>query len=187
MNMLTRATDFARSPGDPRVLQAGPSVRPAADQAARGLGWFSMALGLTELFGASSLARFLGMEGKEGLIRAFGVREIVAGMTSLSTEKTLGLWSRVGGDALDIGVLLAAYRDDNEKKGNVGMALAVVTAVTLVDLIAALGSSATHARGSGEPRDYSHRSGFPQGVAAARGAHAAHGPATGTAFPGNAD
>ena len=41
----------------------------------RGLGWFSIALGLTELFGARRLTKALGMEGQEGLVRAFGARE----------------------------------------------------------------------------------------------------------------
>jgi hypothetical protein len=170
MNILTRASNFTRSPGDPKVIRSGPSVRPAADETARALGWFSIALGLTELLAPHALTRMLGMEGKENLVRAFGAREIAAGMTSLSTEKTAGLWSRVGGDVLDIATLLAAYRDDNPKKNNVGLALAAVIAITLVDLASANGVTVAHARGNQKPRDYSDRSGFPQGLESARGA-----------------
>jgi hypothetical protein len=112
----------------------------------------------------------LGMEGKETLLRAYGIREIAAGMTSLSTEKTAGLWSRVGGDALDIVTLLGAYREDNPKKQNVGLALAAVVAITLVDIASAQGSTATHRRSRRPPRDFSDRSGFPKGLNSAKGA-----------------
>jgi len=66
---------------------------------ARGLGWFSIALGVGELLGARSLARALGMRGSEGLIRSYGAREVLSGVLSLSIDKQAGLWSRVGGDA----------------------------------------------------------------------------------------
>jgi hypothetical protein len=170
MNILSRVSDFARSPADPKIVRAGPSVRPVADDMARGLGWFSMALGIAELVAPHAITRVLGMEGKEGLVRAFGAREIVAGMTSLSTEKTAGLWSRVGGDVLDIATLLTAYRDENPKKHNVGLALAAVVGITLIDLAASKSSSFTHARNRGPRRDYSDRSGFPQGLEAAKAA-----------------
>jgi hypothetical protein len=170
MNILPRVANLARSPGDPKIVEAGPSVRPGADDMAWALGWFSIALGVVELLAPQALARFLGMEGKEGLLRAYGVREIAAGMTSLSTEKAAGLWSRVAGDILDIATLLPAYSDDNPKKHNVGLALAAVVAITLVDLGSAKANKVTHARRRSEARDFSDRSGFPKGVDAARGA-----------------
>ena len=43
------------------------------------------------------------MEGHETLVRAFGAREIVSGIMSLSVDKNAGLWARVGGDGLDAG------------------------------------------------------------------------------------
>jgi hypothetical protein len=175
MNILSRFSDHARSPGDPKMIRVGPSARPASDEMARALGWFSIVLGIAELVAPHSITRMLGMEGKEGLVRAFGAREIVAGMTSLSTEKTAGLWSRVGGDLLDIVTLASAYRDDNPKKHNVGLALATVALITVIDLSSAKARTATHARGGGPYRDYSDRSGFPQGVGAARGSAATGG------------
>jgi hypothetical protein len=181
MTLLTSATDQARWPGDPKVIQIGPSARPVADQTARFLGWFSMVLGAAELSAAPSLARMLGAEGHENLIRAFGAREVAAGITSLSVDRTLGLWSRVGGDIMDIAALYAAYRDDNPRKSNVGLALAAVAAIALLDLVAAQGSAVTHGRGSQPPRDYSGRSGFPKGLISARGA--AKAPAAAEALP----
>ena len=172
MDVLTKFSDVARSPGDPTVIKSGPSSRGLSDSAARGLGWFSIALGLTELFGARQLTKALGMEGREGVVRAFGARELVHGMLCLSVDDKLGAWSRVGGDGLDIATLLAVYKDDNPKKHNVALALAAVAGVTLLDLATAQGLTVRHSPNRGEKRDYSDRGGFPKGLASARGAAA---------------
>lgn len=170
MTLTTRITDHARSPGDPKVLAAGPSSRGTSDRMVKRLGWFSLVLGLTELVAARQLTRALGIEGREGLVRAFGAREIAAGMACLSTQGTAGVWSRVGGDALDIGALLLALRG-NRKQGNVATALAVVAGVTLIDLAAGIALTKRHAR-TGTPRNYADRSGWPQGAQRSRGAAA---------------
>jgi hypothetical protein len=170
MSLTTRITDPARSPGDPKVLATGPSSRGTSDNMVKRLGWFSLALGLTELLATKRLTRALGVEGREGVVRAFGAREIAAGMACLGTQGTAGVWSRVGGDALDIGALLLALRG-NRKQGNVAWALAAVAGVTLVDIATGLALTKRHAR-TGTPRDYRDRSGWPQGAQRSRGAAA---------------
>jgi len=163
-------SNIARSEGDPKVLRSGLSSLTAPDRLGKALGWFSLGLGLVELLAPHRITRALGMEGQEALVRAYGAREIGSGMLSLSTEKNLGLWSRVGGDGIDIATLLTALRDDNPKKQNVTTALAMVAGITLLDLIAAQGTSARHSRNAGDRDIYRNRSGFPDGLAAARGA-----------------
>jgi hypothetical protein len=170
MNMLARVADVTRSPGDPKVLSSGPSSLGAADRLARSLGWFSIGLGVIELVGARQLARALGMRGLEGLIRGFGAREVAAGMASLSVDSKLGIASRVAGDGLDILTLLAAMRRDNPRRNNVELALLAVIGVTVLDVICWKGLNTRHARPTGPGRDYRDRSGFPKGLAAARGA-----------------
>ena len=172
MTLLARAAGIARSPGDPVVQSTGPSSLGAPDQLARGLGWFSFALGAVELLGARQLARALGMRGFEPLIRFYGAREIAAGMATLSVNPTPGVVSRIAGDAIDIVTLLAFLRRDNPQRHNVEVALAAVVGVTLLDILCQAGLSARHSRPSGPGRDFSNRSGFPSGVAAARGAAA---------------
>lgn len=169
MSLLTRAADYARYPGDPVVLRSGPSSRTSSDSTAKALGWFSIGLGLVELFGARHVTRALGVEGREGMVRAFGVREIAAGMTVLSTEQRTGLVSRIAGDVVDLVALAAAYRDDNPQKRNVGMAIAAVLGVTMLDIATAQTNIDRHRRGRGPIRDYSDRSGWPQGLRKARG------------------
>lgn len=108
------------------------------DAMARGLGWFSLGLGALELLAPRRLAEALGMEGREHVIQAFGAREVVAGLGCLSRNPpTNWVWGRVAGDALDIAALASYLTPDNPKRANVGVALAAVAGVTLLDVLTA--------------------------------------------------
>ena len=170
ISSITGLSNITRSEGDPKVLQSGPSSRGVPDSLAKGLGWFSLGLGLTELLAPRRITRALGMEGKEALVRAYGAREIGSGILSLSVDKKLGLWSRVAGDGLDIATVLTALRSDNPKRDNVVVALALLLGITAIDLIDAQATTVRHSRGAGRKRSYRNRSGFPRGVQASRGA-----------------
>ena len=76
----------------------------------------------------------------------------------------------MAGDGLDIAALMPAMRRDNPKRDNVGIALPAVLGVTLLDIIGAQGVTARHSRPRRRSRSYRDRTGFPQGVQAARGA-----------------
>src|SRR3954467_4892620 len=167
--MVEKFSNVARAQRDPRVISTGPSSFGASDRMARNLGWFSLALGALEIFAPERITRALGMEGQENLVRAYGFREVAAGMLSLSVEKKAGLWSRVAGDGLDIATLMPALRDDNPKKGNVAIALMMVAGITLLDIVAARQVGARHARQNGPRRMYYERTGYPKGLAASRG------------------
>ncbi|HYZ64958.1 MAG TPA: hypothetical protein VE650_21095 [Acetobacteraceae bacterium] len=167
---MTYISNMARSKGDPKVLRSGPSSLGPPDRLARALGWFSLALGLTELLAPRRLTHTLGMEGSEGLVRAYGAREIGSGVLSLSIEKDLGLWSRVAGDGLDLATLMAGLRPDNPKRDNVVIAIAMVVGITALDVLGAVGVKARHRRQGGSREQYRDRSGFPQGLEKSRGA-----------------
>ena len=66
-------SNIARSKGDPKITRSGPSSLGTSDRLAKALGWFSLGLGLTELLAPGRITRTLGLEGKEGVVRAFGV------------------------------------------------------------------------------------------------------------------
>jgi len=161
-------SNITRAKGDPKVLSTGPSSLSAADRLARNLGWLSLGLGATELLAPGALARWLGLYGRETRLRFFGLREVAAGVLTLSVDKQVGLWSRVAGDGLDILTVLPALSRYNPRRGNAALALAALVGVTLIDAAAAQATSAKHARGKGARRSYRDRSGFPNGVAAAR-------------------
>jgi hypothetical protein len=174
MTYISRLSDITRSKGDPKILRTGPSSLGGADRLARGLGWFSIGLGLTELLAPRAITRTLGLQGQEGLVRAFGVRELGHGMLSLSVDKRVGLWSRVAGDVLDIATVLPALSPGNRKRGNAELAFVMLLGVTVLDILGAQGVSVRHSRQRGRQRglsrSYADRSGFPQGADKARGA-----------------
>lgn len=147
------------------------SLTPA-DALVRGIGLFSIGLGMAELIAPGRIAKPLGLEGKENLLRAYGLREIGAGISTLSTDPQPALWSRVAGDVLDLATLALGARDKPDAiRRNAGMAMAAVAGITVLDALAA---TLMGKRGGvrAEPADYSDRSGFPGGVEAARGYYA---------------
>jgi uncharacterized membrane protein len=105
-----------------------------AQRLARALGWFSIGLGVTEITAPGTVARFAGINGNRGLVRALGVREIAHGIGILSRRKPVGwLWSRVFGDVIDLAVLGKAATSPDANKRRVAAAAAAVTGVTVLD------------------------------------------------------
>jgi hypothetical protein len=139
---------------------------------ARGLGWFSIGLGLTEVLAPRMLTRTLGMEGKEMLLRAYGVREIATGIGILSTnDPTPWVRGRVGGDVLGLATLATRREgdDDNLRRRNLGLALAAVAGVTALDVICARRLSIENRRARAQIPDYSDRTGMSRPAEAMRG------------------
>jgi hypothetical protein len=110
------------------------------------------------------------MKGNEALVRTYGAREIGSCILSLSIDRQAGLWTHVAGDGPDVATLKTAFRADNPKRQNVGIALAMVLGTTLLDVLGAQANSGRHRRQRGTQRKYLDRSGFPGGVEKARGA-----------------
>ncbi len=106
---------------------------------ARFLGWFSIGLGLTELFATDELADFLGTKRSTGIIRLFGLREIAAGVGILAQPRRLPfwLWARVAGDAMDLAALGLAAGPSNGQQTNVLASIGAVAGVTALDIYAA--------------------------------------------------
>jgi hypothetical protein len=143
--------------------------RRRLENTAVGLGWFSIALGTTELLFGDALARMMGMPKRSGVVRLFGVREIATGIGLLSAkDRQPWLWGRVAGDGLDM-ALLAANVDDNPRPGNLAMAIGAVAGATMLDAITAEGLAKCEVKDQKAQLDFSDRSGFPRGIEAARG------------------
>lgn len=142
-----------------------------AQRVARLMGWGAIAFGLAEMIAPRRLGRAVGLEGKEGLLRAYGGREIGSGVWALSDTPAPAMWGRVAGDLLDLGTLVVGLGDaDETQRRNAFITLAGVAGVTLVDLLTAASLTAERSERRGEAgRDYSDRSGFPGGIRKARG------------------
>lgn len=175
---MSYIANIVRSPGDPKILVSGQSSLSTADHLGRALGWFSLGLGVLELVAPRRVTRALGMEGREGLVQAYGAREIGTGMVTLSTERRTGLWARVAGDALDIATLSTGLDRRNPQNKNVKWALAMVVGVTLLDVASVQAQAVRHARKNNVQRTQRNLSGFPQGVEKARGAARKREPAS---------
>lgn len=118
-----------------RVSETLP-VDLSAEQLARGLGWFSIGLGLAEVLMPRTLARAIGAPARPALTRAMGMREIAAGMGILSGQQTeYFVWSRVAGDALDLGLLGAAAQSREAEPKRLTAATISVLGVTALDIL----------------------------------------------------
>lgn len=109
------------------------------EQLARGLGWFSIGLGLAEALTPGAVGKISGIKGNTGFIRLMGLREIAHGLAIFAQGKrpATALWARVAGDALDLAALGAAFASPKNRKGRLAFATANVLAVTALDVICA--------------------------------------------------
>ncbi|HEX7226671.1 MAG TPA: SRPBCC family protein [Candidatus Binatia bacterium] len=128
-----------RGYGDlPGVSSNGsPSLSRAEreERIAHALGWFSIGLGLAEIIAPRGLAKLIGTSDNRTLLRILGVREIASGVGILSRRRPVGwLWSRVGGDIMDLAVLGMALTSPNANRRRIAAATAAVTGVTVLDV-----------------------------------------------------
>ncbi|MDB5319120.1 MAG: transcriptional regulator [Phycisphaerales bacterium] len=106
---------------------------------ARGLGWASIGIGLTEIAAPHQLERLMGIgDGQNtGILRTMGVREIMSGVDILThDDPTPGVWARVAGDALD-GVLLGVAATKTRRPGSFAALTAMVLGIVALDVVCA--------------------------------------------------
>lgn len=112
---------------------------------ARFLANFSLGLGFAELLAPRQVARLAGInDGNDMLIRACGLREIASGLGIMQGKPGVFLWSRVGGDVVDLALLGAAMRNPNNDRRRLNIALAAVAGVTVLDVVASILASRDH-------------------------------------------
>jgi hypothetical protein len=107
-----------------------------------GLGWFSIALGAAELLAPRRIARALDADGREGVVKAFGAREIAAGLAILQAPAHAErVGARVAGDALDLGALALVARGSPRNHWIWG-AIGFVVGATVADVLVTRGLKA---------------------------------------------
>jgi uncharacterized membrane protein len=102
------------------------------------LGWFSIGLGLAEVVAPQAVARIIGVDEDRHstLLRAYGIREIAAGVGILTRPKpTYWMWNRVMGDAVDLASLGRAMQSERNDHGKLRMATAAVLGVMALDIV----------------------------------------------------
>ena len=122
------------------------------EQLSTALGWFSLALGVSELAAPQTMARVSGLpDSSVPVVRALGIREIGHGISILARpDRSIPVWSRVAGDAIDLAVLFSALGSDESDQGRVSGAIAAIAGVAALDVFCAtrLGRSNGHDAGS---------------------------------------
>ncbi|MBA4067311.1 MAG: hypothetical protein C0501_27105 [Isosphaera sp.] len=102
------------------------------------LGLFSVGLGLAEVCAPRALADLTGVR-YPGLLRAYGLRELAAGVGILTARRPAGwLWARVAGDVLDLATAGAAFAQaTGADRRKAGQTLAALAGVTVLDFLCA--------------------------------------------------
>lgn len=128
----------------PEQVESGPEgpvsgTQAMAAQLARGLGWFSLALGVAQVLAPARVARTVGVPTTSrsvAITRFMGMREIAHGAGILTSGRpTPWMWTRVVGDALDLGLLGGALRTSGSRTARVAGAIAAVGSTTAADVL----------------------------------------------------
>jgi uncharacterized membrane protein len=98
------------------------------------LGWVSLGLGAAEVGAPRMVARLVGAPARTALVRALGARELAAGVGILARRSRAGwLWSRVGGDIMDLALLAVALTAPGANRRRIAGAAAAVAGIAALD------------------------------------------------------
>ena len=144
MTTLTTTNQIAQAPplgmrGGVRGTQRRPQVMGIdGKKLARGLGWFSIGLGIAELIAPRTIARLVGARGNNLLIRSHGLRGLTAGIGILTAARPAGwLWSRAAGEAVDLASLGGMLRSPRSNRGRAAAGIASVAGVAALGVLCA--------------------------------------------------
>jgi len=111
----------------------------ASGKLAKGIGLFSIALGLAEVLAPARLGEAIGVSNRyRTFLPVLGAREIAHGLGIMNSAKpTTAMWTRVGGDVIDLAYLGAAFMGKDTNKRRLTGATLAVLGVGVLDLICA--------------------------------------------------
>jgi len=111
----------------------------ASGKLAKSIGLFSIGLGLAEVLAPARLGEAIGVSNRyRTFLPVLGAREIAHGLGIMSSAKpTTAMWTRVGGDLIDIACLGAAFLGKDTNKRRLTGATLAVLGVGVLDLICA--------------------------------------------------
>jgi len=99
----------------------------------------SFGLGALELLSGRKMARKLGLPRSAPVLKTYGAREIASGALLLAAPRSsLGAWSRVAGDVMDLATLGTARLQKRGRPNRIMGAAAFVGAALAADVAAGL-------------------------------------------------
>jgi uncharacterized membrane protein len=134
---LARYRTGARPPIKKAPRHASEIKNRDKDAVTSFLGWFSVGLGIAEVVAPQAVARLIGIDERRHrrLLRAYGVREIAAGVGILTRPKpTYWMWNRVIGDTIDLASLRRAMHSRGSDEARIRIAMMAVAGVTVLDI-----------------------------------------------------
>jgi uncharacterized membrane protein len=137
----------------PAPWHSSDFVASEKDPVTNFLGWFSIGLGIAEVFAPQAVARLIGIDDEEHttLLRAYGVRELAAGVGILTRPKpTYWMWNRVIGDAIDLRSLSNAMSTRGNDRSRLKMAALAVAGVTALDIVSSMRLTSEASPAAGE-------------------------------------
>jgi uncharacterized membrane protein len=149
----SRATQFADREVKPAPYHSSDFVASEKDPVTNFLGWFSIGLGLEEVFAPQSVARLIGLREDEHttLLRAYGVRELAAGVGILTRPKpTYWMWNRVLGDAVDLKSIRNAMETEGNDRSKLKLAALAVAGVAALDIVSSMRLTSEASPAAGE-------------------------------------
>lgn len=104
----------------------------------RGLGWFSIAVGLAQVLAPRAMSRLTGLPVPRGLMMLCGLREVACGIGILTQPNTLP-WvnGRIAGDALDLAGIAAGFSMPGVDRRRLVLTGAAVAGITALDVYCA--------------------------------------------------
>src|SRR5690242_15500212 len=113
------------------------------ERMAAGLGWFSLGLGAAQLTAPGALNRLAGIHDDAAARfaqRLVGVREVgaFAAIMAGRPRPARPLWSRFGGDLMDLALLARAWESKRESAPRLALTIANIAGVTGLDAYAAI-------------------------------------------------
>ena len=115
-----------------------PPARGRPERISRGLGWFSVGVGIAQILAPRAMARITGVPAPASLVVLCGLRELACGV-GLLTQEEPAPWirARIAGDALDLAAFGAAALVPGTHRTRLGLAAGAVAGVTALDVYCA--------------------------------------------------
>lgn len=118
---------------DPQIAETGGQML------SKGLGVFSLGLGLAELTAPRAIARLIGVDEQGAtpiILRALGAREVAHGIGIFARPRSI--WTRVLGDLIDVGYVALKFRDRCTNRTRLLATVGALLGVGALDVLATI-------------------------------------------------
>jgi hypothetical protein len=141
----SRFSEPMKPRGGARMACLTTDKLPGVDLA-RGMGWFSVGMGLAQLLTPGLVGSLTGVRNNR-LLRLYGMRQLACGVGILNSEQPANwMWARVAGDVMDFATVLEGLASGDENRTDEAFtALLGVAAATITDAACASSLQAAEA------------------------------------------